>query len=94
MAAEVEELLAYAADTMNSEQLEGLDIDAIVRAILTKLTSQQIRRPGQPLRLLFLSTKVTKHVRRYLMDSLKNPNESLKNLKEPASRKGRIPYFP
>lgn len=56
--AEVEELLTYAADTMSHQQLAECDTLAILWTILSKLSEQALRRPGEPFRLLILSTKV------------------------------------
>lgn len=59
VAAEVEELLAYAADTLNPQQLATLDISGIAEALCSRLSRQAMRRPGAPLRLLLLSSEVT-----------------------------------
>ncbi|KAL8428101.1 hypothetical protein ACSSS7_007382 [Eimeria intestinalis] len=54
---EFEEILTYVVDTRWPESLVGFDLPAAAVAALKKLSDQARRKPGQPLRLLLLSSK-------------------------------------
>ncbi|OEH80174.1 hypothetical protein cyc_00255 [Cyclospora cayetanensis] len=55
--AELEESLAYAVDTLNSQQLANLDIFQVISSILSKLSIGPVRRPGVSFSLMLISTK-------------------------------------
>ncbi|KAL8442382.1 hypothetical protein Emag_006485 [Eimeria magna] len=54
---ELEEVLTYVVDTRCPESLAEFDLSAAAVAVLEKLSDQARRKPGQPLRLLLLSSK-------------------------------------
>lgn len=64
IAAEVEELLTYAVDTAPPQQLPPFDFPGVYTAILHKLFASCTPLPGNPVRLLLLSSKVSRPIDR------------------------------
>ncbi|KAL8443493.1 hypothetical protein Emed_006774 [Eimeria media] len=67
---ELEEVLTYAVDTRCPESLPGFDLSTAAAAVLKKLSDQTRRKPGQPLRLLLLSSKANASTSLDSLDSL------------------------